>query len=94
MKHALYILCYAIRHVSGMKRHETENIKLVSLAIIKLHLTEGISQSVSISISQSVRKFPLNNFSLKFHSNFLEAFQVILKALWAWLYQIDTAKAP
>jgi len=45
-----------------------------ALAIIKLCLTEGISQSGSQSEENSV------NFFFKFHGNFLKAFQVDLKA--------------
>ena len=49
----------------------SEKIKPVVLAVIKLRLSEGISKAVSQSVA----------ILLKFHSNFLEVFQVILKAL-------------
>ena len=53
----------------------SEKIKPVALAIIKLCLSEGISQSITYSVS---RKFHQINF-LKFCSNVLKAFQVDLK---------------
>jgi len=49
----------------------SEQIKPVAIAVIKLCLTEGISQ---LAVSQ--RKIPLN----KFRGNFLKAFRVDLKA--------------
>ena len=57
-------------------------IKHIALAIIELHLSEGISQSVNQSVSQSSsRKF--HCLKKKFLCNLLEAFQV---ALWANQY--------
>ena len=53
MKSALYILWYASwAEVTS----NSEKIKSVALAVIKLHLSEGISQAVSQSGSQSVRQ--------------------------------------
>ena len=63
MKHPLYVLRYAKRH---QKVVTVKKIKPV--AIIELHLSESISQSVE-------------NYSLKFYSKFLEAFCIALKAL-------------
>ena len=56
MKNALYALRYAKRHLSG--RSNVKKSKPVVLAVIELRLSEGISQSVSHLLSQSVsRKF-------------------------------------
>ena len=45
MKNALYVLRYAKKHP---KRYQTvKKIKPVSLAVIKLRLSEGISQLVN-----------------------------------------------
>ena len=52
----------------------SEKIKPVALAVIKLHLSEGISQLLSQSVENS-----LNNFFEKFRSNLLKAFWVDLK---------------
>ena len=52
------------------------NSKTVALAVIELHLSEGISQLVSQSVSQSLE----NSVNILFHSNFLKAFRVDLKA--------------
>ena len=57
----------------------SEKINLVALAIIEFRLSEGISQSVSQLLSQSV-EIPLNKKILKFRSNLLKAFRVDLKA--------------
>ena len=56
----------------------SEKIKPVALAVIKLLLSEGISQSGSQSVSQ--QKIPLNKKLLKFNSNLLKAFWVNQKA--------------
>jgi len=56
----------------------SEKIMPVSLAVIELCLSEGISQLFSQLLSQS-ENF-VNNVLLKFRSNFLKAFQVNLKA--------------
>ena len=53
----------------------SEKIKPVALAVIELHLSEGIRQSVS------QLKILLNKFFLKFCSNLLKAFRVDLKAI-------------
>ena len=66
----LYILQYAKRRLSGWSNVEQWKIKLIALAVIKLRLSEGISQLAN-------RKFCV---FLKFRSNFLKAFQVDLKA--------------
>ena len=60
----------------------SEKIKPVALAVIKLCLTEGISQAVSKSVNQAVsqKKIPFNNFIKKCRGNFLKAFWVDLKA--------------
>ena len=55
----------------------SEKIKPVALAVIELHLSEGISHSVTQSVS---RKFCLIIYLEKFHSNLLKAFRVDLKA--------------
>ena len=52
----------------------SEKVKPIALAVIELCLSEGISQSVTQSVS---RKF---NCFLKFHSNLLKTFRVNLKA--------------
>ena len=56
----------------------SEKIKPVALAVIELHLSEGISQSVSYSDSQ--KKIPLKTLFLKFRSNVLKVFRVDMKA--------------
>ena len=53
----------------------SEKIKPVTLAVVKLHLSKGISQSVT----QSVKNW-LNKHYFKFHSNLLKVFRVDLKA--------------
>ena len=53
----------------------SEKIKPIALVVIKLCLSEGISQSGSQSV-----KIPLNKLFLNFHSNLLKAFWVNLKA--------------
>ena len=50
MKNALYILRYAKRHLSGQSN---EKVKPVALAVIKLHLSEGISQLLTQSVENS-----------------------------------------
>ena len=39
-------------HILGEAMLNSEEIKPIALAVIKLHLSEGISQSVSQSVSQ------------------------------------------
>ena len=56
----------------------SEKIKPIALAIIKVHLSEGISQF---------------NFFLKFCSNLLKAFRVDLKACLALFYLTNTASS-
>ena len=56
MKNALYILWYAKRHFLGRSDINSEKIKSVALAVIKLHLSEGISQAVSQAV-KSVENF-------------------------------------
>ena len=51
MKNALYILQYAKRHLYAEAMLNSEKIKPV--AVIKLCLSEGTSQAVSQSVSQS-----------------------------------------
>ena len=58
----------------------SEKIKPVALAVIKLRLSEGISQSVSYLLTQSVSRKFRQIKKLKFHSNLLKAFRVDLKA--------------
>ena len=55
------------------KTSNSEKINIVALAFIKLHLSEGISQSVTQSVENSV-------LILFNHSNLLKTFQVNLKA--------------
>ena len=43
MKNALYVLQYAKRHLSGRATSNREKIKPVDLAVIELHLSEGVS---------------------------------------------------
>ena len=62
----------------------SEKIKPVALAVIELRLSEGISQSVTYSVSQLLTQsvensVELKNF-LKFRSNLLKAFRVDLEA--------------
>ena len=52
----------------------SEKIKPISLAIIELCLSEGISQSVTLSVENSIKYI-----FLKFRSNLLKAFRVDLK---------------
>jgi len=49
MMQAVELLRLAKRHVSGQATLYSEEIKPVALAIIELHLSEGITQSVSQS---------------------------------------------
>ena len=44
MKNALYVLRYAKRHLSGWATSNSEKIKPTALAVIKLCLSEIISQ--------------------------------------------------
>ena len=55
MKSALYILHYTKRHLSAEATSNSEKIKPVSLAIIALHLSGGISQSGSQLVENSIR---------------------------------------
>ena len=55
MKNALYILQYAKRHLSGQATLNSEKFKPVALAVIELRLSEGISQSVTQSVENSVK---------------------------------------
>ena len=60
----------------------SEKIKPVALAIVKLRLSEGIiSQSGSQSVSSKFVKY----IFFKFHSNLLKAFRVDLKACLVYL---------
>ena len=45
MMRALYVLWYAKRHVSDEATSNREKIKSVALAVIELHLPEGIRQA-------------------------------------------------
>ena len=55
MKNALYVLRYAKRHLSGRSDVGTvKKIKPVALALIKLRLSEGISQLLSQSLENSI----------------------------------------
>ena len=55
MMYALYVLWYAKRNTCQVETmSNSEKIKPVSLAVIELHLSEGISQSVGWSVGQSV----------------------------------------
>ena len=54
----------------------SEKIKPITLAIIELRLSEGISQL----LTQSVENLSNNFFFFKFRSNLLKAFWVNLKA--------------
>ena len=59
----------------------SEKIMPVALAVIELHLSEGISQSVTQLLSQSVENsIKYIYIFFKFWSNLLKAFQVDLKA--------------
>ena len=55
----------------------SEKIKPVALAVIELHLSEGISQPVTQSVENSIEYII---YIFKFRSNLLKAFQVDLKA--------------
>ena len=57
----------------------SEKIKSISLAVIELHLSEGISKSVTQLLGQSVEN-SVKWFFLKFRSTLLKAFRVNLKA--------------
>ena len=54
MKNAFYILRYAKRHFSAEATSNSEKIKPVAFIVIELCLSEGISQSVSQSVENSV----------------------------------------
>ena len=54
MKNALYVLRYAKNTCRAEATSNSEKIKPVALAVIELRLSEGISQSVTQSVS---RKF-------------------------------------
>ena len=54
----------------------SEKIKPIALAVIESRLSEGISQSVTYSVSRKFRQI----IKKKFHSNLLKAFRVNLKA--------------
>ena len=54
----------------------SENNNPIALAIIELHLSEGIRQAGSQSL-----KIPLNIFFYKVCTNLLEALRAILRAL-------------
>ena len=53
MRHALYVLWYAKRHLLAEATLNSEKIKPVVLAAIKLRFSERVSQSFSQSFSQS-----------------------------------------
>ena len=55
MKNALFVLRYAKRHLSEATSN-SEKIKPIALAIIELHLSEGISQSGSQSVENPLIK--------------------------------------
>ena len=55
MKNELYVLWYAKGTCWVEVTSNSEKIKPVALAIIKLHLSEGISQSVRQSLENSVK---------------------------------------
>ena len=44
---ALYVLRYTKRHLSGQSDINSEKIKPIALAVIKLRLSDGISQAIS-----------------------------------------------
>jgi len=56
----------------------SEEIKPITLAVIELCLSEGISQIVSQMVGQSVENL-LNKKIFKFHSNLMQRFRVDLK---------------
>ena len=58
----------------------SEKIKPVALAVIKLCLSEGISQLLSQSVEKQI---------FKFRSKLLKAFRVNLKA---WFYHIEISQ--
>ena len=66
----------------------SEKIKPVALAVIKLHLSEGISQSVTQSVENSVKYF-----FFKFRNNLLKAFRIDLKACLSLVYLTNTASS-
>ena len=57
---ALYILWYVKRHLLGLDDAQLQKIKPIALAIIKLRLSEGISQSVTQSVD--TQKVPYQLF--------------------------------
>ena len=63
--------------------NSVKKLKPVALAVIKLRLSEGISQSVIQLVTQSIiRKFFLIIKKIN-HINLLKVFQVDLKLVWA-----------
>ena len=55
MKNVLYLLRYTKDTSQAEATSNSEKIKPVALAIIKLHLSEGIRQSVSQSLETSIK---------------------------------------
>ena len=55
MKNALYILRYAKSRVQLKRRRTVKKSKPVALTIIELPLSEGISQSVTQSVTRKFR---------------------------------------
>ena len=55
MKNALYVLWYANDTSQAEAKSNSEKIKPIALAVIKLRLSEGIGQSMQ-SLSQSVER--------------------------------------
>ena len=53
---------------------DSEKVKPMTLAVIELHFSEGISQLLSQSVENSIKYI-----FFKFHSNLLKVFQVELK---------------
>ena len=74
-KHCTY--CGMLKGTSWAKvTSNSEKLKPVALAVIKLCLSEGISQLLSQSLENSIKYI----YILKFHSNLLKALQADLKA--------------
>ena len=77
MKKALYVLWFAKRHLSAEVTSNSEKIKPIALAVFKLCFSEGINQSVTQSVENSIN----NLFSIpeQFVGNILGRSECLFK---------------
>ena len=76
--------CGILRNMSGWSDVEQRKIKLVALAIIELCLSEGISQSVTQSVTRK------SCFKKYFIATCWKHFGLIWKLVWAQFYLTNT----